>query len=254
MVRRKLKPKYKKIFNVFVVIFGIACIVGIVYSTYKIINWNKNVNDNKDIRDKHKDKIKIDSTGGKVSYNIDFKSLKEQNPDTIAYIKVNDTNIEYVVVKGRDNKYYLTHNFDKNWNVAGWIFADYHNKFDGTDKNIVIYGHNTRDGSMFETLINVLDKAWYENEENHEVILVTEMGTYFYEVFSTYSIIPEDYYINTVFYNDEDFNTFVNKIKSRSNYDYGVEVNGTSKILTLSSCIGDGRKRVVLHAVKKEGE
>ncbi len=67
-------------------------------------------------------------------------------------------------------------------------------------------------------------------------------------MFSTYSIKPEDYYINTEFKTDDEFNDFIKTIKSRSIYDYGIEVSKEDKMLTLSSCIGDGSKRVVLHA------
>ena len=101
---------------------------------------------------------------------------------------------------------------------------------------------------MFGTLKKVLDKDWYENKENYKVILVTEKDTYYYQVFSTYSILAEDYYISTNFQNDEEFDRFLNTIKSRSVYDYNVSVSTLDKILTLSSCIGDGKKRVVLHA------
>ena len=94
-------------------------------------------------------------------YQIDFKLLKEQNNETVGYIKVNNTNIDYVVVQHNDNSYYLKHNFEKSWNNAGWIFADYHNKLDETDKNIVIFGHNTRDNSMFGTLKSTLNEDWY---------------------------------------------------------------------------------------------
>ncbi len=226
-----------------------------LYSGYKIISYLNNNNENKEIKEfirnnfieeikKDEDEIVLEEQ----LYKIDFKSLKEQNKDTIAYLKVYGTNIDYIVVKGMDNSYYLKHNFNKNWNVSGWIFADYHNKFDNNDKNIVIFGHNTRDGSMFGTLKNILNKEWYENEENYEIILVTEKDTYYYQVFSTYQITPEDYYINTIFNNDEEYIDFLNKIKSRSIYNYNVEVNSNDKVLTLSSCIGDGKKRVVLHA------
>ena len=78
-------------------------------------------------------------------------------------------------------------------------------------------------------------------------MLTTEDKTYKYQVFSTYSINPEIYYINPEFNNNE-FSKFINVIKSRTNYDYGVEVNSDDKVLTLSSCIGDGSQRVVLHA------
>lgn len=243
MAKRRLKKKYV---GILITIFIIICLIGLIYSLINIINWKKDVDDNKVILEEIKENIFTNEENDLIK--IDFKSLKEINSDVVAWINVNGTNIEYPVVKGKDNSYYLNHNFNKEYNVAGWIFSDYHNKFDETDKNIVIFGHNTKDGSMFGTLKNVLDKSWQDNKDNLEITLVTEKGQYKYQVFSTYSIIAEDYYINTLFNSSDEYSRFVNEISSRSNYDYNVEVNSNDKILTLSSCIGDGKKRVVLHA------
>ena len=237
-----------------IILFMVLCLIGLVYSCYKIYNWNNDTNENKQIKDKIDDSISVDTKEEIPKYKIDWDTIKEQNSDTIAYLQVNNTNIDYVVVKGKDNSYYLNHNFNKEYNIAGWVFADYHNKFDDTDKNIVIFGHNTKDGSMFGTLKNVLDKSWQENKDNLEITLVTEKGQYKYQVFSTYSITPEDYYINTIFNSDDEYSKFINKMKSRSNYDYNIEVDSNDKVLTLSSCIGDGKKRVVLHAKLIENE
>ena len=68
-------------------------------------------------------------------YVIDFGELKKKNPDTVAWIKIENTNIEYPVVKAKDNDYYLNRSFDKKKNSAGWIFMDYRDKADGTDRN-----------------------------------------------------------------------------------------------------------------------
>ena len=247
---KRLKSKCGKMCNVFIFVFSLVCLGLLMYSLINIINWKSSVDENEKRKEELKEHIDIIGAveSSKVKYNIDFESLQDVNPDAIAYIKVNGTNIDYIVVKGYDNDYYLSHNFNKKYNKVGWIFADYHNMFDNNDKNIVIYGHNTKDGSMFGTLIKVLEREWQENEENLIVTLVTEKGQYEYQVFSTYSITPEDYYINTIFNSDAEFDEFINTIKSRSNYDYNVEVNLNDKILTLSSCIGTGKKRVVLHA------
>ncbi len=227
-----------------IIIVALIFLSGIIYYSSKVIIWYRHTHENKVVIKETKKNIIV--TEEKVK--IDFNKLKSMNQDTVGYIKVNNTNIEYIVVKGNNNDYYLNHNFEKKWNVAGWIFGDYRNHFDETDKNLIIYGHNTKDGSMFGSLITVLNKDWYENKDNYIITLVTEMGTYKYQVFSTYSIVPEDYYITTNFETNESFDQFVNKIKSRSIYNYDIDVTGEDRILTLSSCIGDGYKRVVLHA------
>ena len=239
-----MTKKKIKISNIIAFIIGIVCIVGIIYSLTHIINWKKDVDSNKKVKEETNEKVKL----VKEKYTVDFDALKKQNPDTIAYIKVNNTKIDYVVVKGTDNSYYLTHNFNKEYNIAGWIFGDYRNRFNGTDKNLIIYGHNTKDGSMFGTLIDVLDSKWQSNKDNLEITLVTEQGQYKYQVFSTYPIVPEDYYLTTAFSSDEEYLNFLNELKSRSNNNYNVELTANDKILTLSSCIGEGEKRVVLHA------
>lgn len=221
-------------------------IIGIIYNSTRLISYELDLKEN--------NKIQINLNEYIDKDRVEFDELKKQNKDTVAFIKVNNTRIHYVVVKGKDNDFYLNHNFNKEKNIAGWIFGDFRNNFDETDRNLIIYGHNMKDGSMFDTLIKTIDKEWYTNKDNYIVKLITEKGSYKYKVFSTYSVRAEDYYINTGFNNDKEFDKFVNTLKDRSVYNYGTEVNGTDKILTLSSCIGDGRKRVVLHAKLIEKE
>lgn len=220
----------------------LICLIGIIYSGYHIIKWRMNVTGNEKIKEE------IMTNINKDSYEVNFEKLKSQNKDTIAYLTVNNTSVDNVVVKGSDNDYYLNHNFDKTSNVAGWIFADYRNRFDGEDKNIIIYGHNMRDGSMFGTLKTALNPDWQNNKENKVVTLITEKGKFKYEVFSTYIIEAEEYYLNTEFASDSEYEKFLNTLKERSNHDFGVSLSTSDKILTLSTCSGNGNKRVVLHA------
>ena len=233
-----------------ITILIILCLFGTIYSTYHIFIWQKSVNENKKIKEDINKKVNIFKHDDYDEYLIDFAYLKEQNSDTIAYLKVNNTNIDYIVVKGQDNDYYLTHNFIKGYSISGWIFMDFRNNFDDNDKNIIIYGHSTVDGSMFGSLKNVLDKSWQADINNHLITLINENETVYYEVFSTYTIIPEDYYIRTDFTNDEEYLSFLKEIKARSNYDYNVDLNENDSILTLSTCANNGHKRVVLHAKK----
>ncbi len=240
--RRRLKKKFRIII---VLLLILIFSFGLIYSLINIFNWKIDVDKNNNIIKELRNNIKIDKED--KEYKVDFKSLKEQNPDTVCYIKVNGTKIDYVVVKGEDNNYYLNHNFNKEYNSAGWIFMDYHNNLED-DRNIVIYGHNMRDGSMFGSLDYTLKKEWQIDINNQKIMLVKEDGTYYYQVFSTYTIEPEEYYIKTDFSSNNDFNSFVKTLKSRSNYDYNVDVNENDKILTLSSCTNSGKNRVVLHA------
>ena len=226
----------------------------LIFSGIKIIKWILGNKQNEELQSNLSQYVEIkDSKNEKEdnAYKIDFKALKEINSDTIGWLKVNGTNIEYVVVKGTDNDYYLHHNFEKQNNSAGWIFADYRNKFDYTDYNTVIYGHNMKNDSMFGTLKNVLSDEWYNNEENRHIILVTEKGTFTYKVFSVYEEKASDYPIQTGFSNDNEYLNFLNTIKDKSIKDFNVELSAEKGILTLSTCGNDNKNRVILHAIKE---
>ena len=240
-----------KLIKILTAIIILACFCGIVNYVYDIIIWHAQTSENNEIKQKLNEAI--EQSGQTANNNepktfIDCASIKNKNNDTVAYLKVNNTNIDYIVVQTNDNDYYLNHNFEKKYNIAGWVFADYRNKLDESDKNIIIYGHNMRDGSMFGSLEKTLSQEWYENEANYEIVFVTENGSYKYRVFSVYSIIPEDYYISTDFSDKNTFDSFVKELKNRSIYDFGTAVTPNDSILTLSSCLGSGEKRVVLHA------
>lgn len=236
--------------NIPIIILMIFFIILLFFSGIKIVIWYMNNQNNKKISDEIAEFVTVDETKEDEKYAVDFEKLKEKNSDVVAWLKVNGTNIETTVVKTTDNDYYLTHNFNKEYNSAGWIFADYKNKLDGTDKNLVIYGHNMRDDSMFGSLKWVINEDWYNNEDNKYITLVTENETQIYEVFSVYQIEKEDYYIQTNFNTEKEFNTFAQTIKKRSKKDFNVDVNKEDNILTLSTCANNNKYRVVLHAKK----
>lgn len=242
-IKKQNRGKTKSVSFTFVQLILIAIII---FSGLKIYRWYIDNGKSSDIIEEVKESITVDENNKTI---IDFSLLKEKNSDTVAWIKVEATDIDYPVVKVSNNDYYLNHSFDKAVNGAGWIFADYKNTFDGTDKNIIIYGHNRRDGSMFSSLKNILNTEWYNNENNKYVTFITEETSAKYEVFSVYQVENEDYYIKTDFTGNE-FNTFLETIKNRSIKNFNVDVNDTDKILTLSTCANDNKYRVVLHAKK----
>ena len=255
---KKNNKKKKGRFKSFIITLIQLLLIGVmIYSGVIIYKWYRENQDNAEIKEELAKAVEIvEGTGEKENnaldannYNIDFAKLKSINSDTVGWLKVNNTNIEYAVVKSKDNDFYLNHSFYKKENGAGWVFADYRNKIDGSDKNTIIYGHNRRDASMFGTLKDTFNKEWYQNEDNQTIVFITPNEKANYKIFSIYQIEAEDYYISTGFESVEAYKQFLNKLKFRSYYDFGVEVDENSSILTLSTC-SIANHRTVLHAKK----
>lgn len=246
-LRRRVK---RRIYKFILFIFTIVFLGTLIFSCYKIFLWYKENKSNNEIKELINSYITIKENDEDNTYHVDFKKLKELNNDVIAYIKVFNTKIEYPIVKANDNEYYLTHSIDKKYNSAGWIFANYHNTFDGSDKNISIFGHGRLDGSMFGSLKETLTSDWQNNNPSKQIVFATEDEVSYYEVFSTYKIYMEDYYIEYSFADDTKYQEFLDTIKERSNHDYKVELTSDDQIITLSTCDVKNHYRVVLHAKK----
>ena len=236
----KEKNKNKKMKAMLLNFLQLIFLCLMIYSGTKIYFWWKDNQANDEI---------MQEISANTKNGINFEKLKQINDETVAYLKVNGTNIDYPVVQHKDNDYYLSHSFDKSENGAGWIFADFRNNIDDKNKNLIIYGHNRRDGSMFGSLKNILNQDWYNNEENLKITFITENETQIYELFSVYTIEKEDYYITTDF-TEETYKEFLNTIKGRSINDFDVDVEVDDSILTLSTCGNNNKYRVVLHAKK----
>ena len=185
--------------------------------------------------------------------SVDFKELKKKNSDTVAYLKVNGTNINYPVVQTSDNKYYLTHSFDKSENSAGWVFMDYRNDASNLQDNTIIYAHGRVNTTMFGSLKNVFKNNWYQNTDNYIVNLSTPEENTLWQVISVYQIATTTDYLTSSFGTEESKQKFIDMILERSKYDFKTEVNTDDKILTLSTCANKDEK-VVLHAklIKKQ--
>lgn len=255
MMKKKDKQKY--LLSLIINIISTIIIIGVLYYIWIWYQDNKKTEDianyildnsdisyeNVTINDKSDTNINV--------LNIDFNKLIEVNPDTIGWIQISGTDINYPVVQTNNNDFYLTHSFDKSYNKAGWIFEDCNNsnfKNNELDKNTIIYGHNRENNSMFGTLSNVLKKEWREDVNNTYINFSTVDKQMIWQVFSTYTIKSEDYYIRTEFLSDQEYDKFLNTIKNRSIYNFNVEVSNTDNILTLSTCTNIGEGRTVVHA------
>ena len=237
MKKRRLKKS-----SLVLLAISLILISTIIYSSYKIIIWfieNKkieaiekeiieqvvieDVEDNEDtiIIETFEGTPKEDPYWDYIMINlidVDFTKLKETNNNTKGWIYVGGTNVNYPFVQHSDNNFYLNHSFDKKYNSAGWVFADYRNKLDGTDKNIIIYAHGRLDKSMFGSLRSIIKETWYNNLDNHIVKISTETENTLWQVFSVYKIPTTNDYIQTEFSSDEQYLNFLNKLKNPINF------------------------------------
>lgn len=270
---KQFKQKYnKKLLDLLIIIF----IVLISISCFKIIRHyldDKNTSNQLDVIN---DVVIIEEREGKeievieqteiieesnpywdyIKMNmidVDFNELKKINKDVKGWIKVEGTNINYPFFQTDNNSYYLTHSFDKSHNSAGWIFQDYRNDISRDDKNTILYGHGRINQIMFGSLKNILTSGWLNNSSNFVVKLSTEYQNTLWQVFSVYHIPTTSDYIQTDFISEEEYNTFIQMLLSRSAYNFNTTVSPNDRILTLSTCYNNTDK-VVLHAklIKRE--
>lgn len=178
----------------------------------------------------------------------DFTKLLKENPDTVGWIMIPGTEIDYPVVQTDDDSYYLTHDYNKAESGHGSIFMDYRNSANVSDKHTILYGHNMRDGTMFHDLneyknLDFLSKHRYIEYRNLN-------GIYRWEIFSTYSTNVDFDYLQTEFVSNDVFLSFINNLLTHSQFDsYEMDLKEEDRILTLSTCCNDienGRR--VVHA------
>lgn len=188
-----------------------------------------------------------------INYSQIFEELLKKNTDTVGYLSVNNTKINYPVVQASTNSYYLNRDFNKRKNSMGWIFMDYRNDAKELNKNTIIYGHNIKQGIMFGTLKYALNSSWYKKESNQVITFNTPAKNMKWRIFSIYRIPATEDYLKTEFESDEEYMEFLNMLKNRSIYNFNVELNESSKILTLSTCFSHTTRHVV-HAVLESEE
>lgn len=176
---------------------------------------------------------------------IDFSYLSTVNSDIIGWIRSPNGEIDYPILKGKDNEEYLNLLPDKVKNTSGSIFMETLCRSDFSDSHTILYGHNRRDLSMFGSLKKyVTNEGYYE--ENPYFTLYTPEGTYFYEVFSYYEAQVTDSVYQVGFIPNEEFSDFILEMKNKSYHKLEIAVLKEDKIVTLSTCSGEG-KRFVVH-------
>ncbi len=191
--------------------------------------------------------------GEPVEIPIDFETLWEINPEAYAWITIPGTEIDYPILQSEtDNTYYLTHNIEGEESPEGAIFTEDYNSKDFEDPNTVIYGHNMRNGSMFQGLHEYMDRAFFD--ENREVLIYLPDKILHYEIFAAY-LYDDRHLLESFDFEDEDvFEAYLNRIFSirdmNSFIDTDMEVTAEDKIITLSTCYSnESNQRYLVQAV-----
>ncbi len=191
-----------------------------------------------------------------VQMRAQLTLLQKKNADTVAWIRIPDTDktsVDYPVMQGplgTDNDYYLRRAFDGSYNQAGSIFMDYRNRDSLSDmQNTIIYGHHMSSGApMFANLVNYKSQGFWQT--NRYIEVYTLDGIYTYEIFAAYEASPYYYdgcYFTTDFSTEGLFTRFLRGIEQNNSIETGVSVTEKDRILTLSTCSDNGKKRFAVH-------
>lgn len=176
----------------------------------------------------------------------DLDALREVNEDILGWIHIPSSKIDYPLLQGEDNEYYLKRTWKGHRNPVGSIFLESKNSPDFTDWNTIIYGHNMTDGSMFAPLHRYKRQSFWE--EHPYIYIVTDAGVLRYEVFSSYNAKIGSKTYGLSFNQMETRQEFISMALENSQIDTGIVPALTDQIITLSTCSGGEKTRRVVHA------
>lgn len=188
-----------------------------------------------------------------------LKELQKENSDIVAWLEIEDSKINYPVLQGEDNEYYMTHTYKKQYSKDGSLFLDKDYDWSKPSANLLIYGHNNIGSKeMFVDLMNYEDEEYYnthktirfttaEEDAEYEIIAVFKSRVYYKsekDVFRYYYFIDAQ--------NEQQFNEYVQNSKEASLYDIEATAEYGDQLLTLSTCsyhTEDGRFAVVARKI-----
>ena len=187
----------------------------------------------------------------------EYAILYSMNPDLVGWIKIDGTRIDYPVMQNKDNEdYYLSHNFYKQYSYSGTPFVS--KNYSPNNNNIIIYGHNVNNQTLFSELINYQNESYYKTHQLNKFDILTQENDYqviavfksrvFYEDEKVFKYYKMDYNLN-----ENEFNYYIDNIKSLSLYHIDTSATYGDKLITLSTCyneIEDGRFIVVAKLIR----
>lgn len=184
------------------------------------------------------------------SVGINFSQLKAISSDIVAWIKIPNTKMDYPVVHGTDNVYFLTHLPNHSYSKSGSIFMNFKNSEEFSDKNTVLFGHNMKNGSMFAGLSYYKDPKYVKTHPEMEVFLPN--AKYSVKWFSGY--INTDGVVPTSFSSEEVYMEYINMLLKKSDFENRVQIGAEDRIVTLCTCTyeKEGARYILTGVLRKE--
>ena len=248
--------KKKKLKKINKVIFLFLLIIVIIVSIL-IINKYRNNKMKSVLNTIQIDKTKV--TEIKTERMLKLEELQKENPEIVAWIEITGTNINYPVLQCADNSYYMSHNYKKEYSIEGSIFLDKDYDWNIPSSNLLMYGHNNKNGTMFENLMKYKSEDFYK--EHQTIKLTTNKEDAEYEIIAVFlskvyyksetNVFRYYYFIDAQ--TEQEYNDYVENSKKASLYDTGKTAEYGEQLLTLSTCsyhTQDGRLAVVAKKIK----
>ena len=200
-------------------------------------------------------------TASEPEKQASYRNLYLENADMVGWIQIEGTSIDYPVMQTpADPNYYLKHDFEKHYTDYGCPFMQADCDALAPSDNLIIYGHNMKDGSLFADLAKYGSKDFWQTHKT--VWFYTELGSYAYEIFAViHTTVQADDADAFPFYRfvdaaaPEDFADYVSACQARALYDTGISAEYGDKLLTLSTCdniTDDGRLLVIAKQTETE--
>ena len=180
---------------------------------------------------------------------VDFAGLQEKNPDVVAWIQIPALEgVDYPVVMGEDNAYYVSHNWQKEESEEGAIFLDFRNQPDFSQPHNILYGHCMKDGTMFQPL-GQWEKESFLRGNDKSVLLYLPDEVRVYEIIGSERVNALDSRVYKTDYTaGEEWADAIGETLRHLWYTTDTAYDGDSEILTLSTCMG-GDQRLTVHAI-----
>ena len=249
---RHFKEKERKSHKLLIIILIVLIIISMAYIIRYFINQYETNKESDVLASVNIDESQI--TDDTTERMLQVRELQKENSDIVGWLEIEGTNINYPVLQGDDNSYYMTHNYKRETTSSGSLFLDKDYDWNIPSSNLLIYGHNNLDGLMFQELLKYEDESFYKEHPTFRFTTADEDAKY--EIISAFrsrvyyksekNVFRYYYFINAE--DEEEYDEFVDSAKDASLYDTGKTAEYGDQLMTLSTCAyhtEDGRFAVV---------